>query len=1345
MTALRGQLAWATCADERLPVLAEMIELAAELRQAGGDDASAAAALDEALTLLREIREPLASAESPADDENYALTLYLIAQAGLLRDSGSDLDDAIACLRELRELLLAEPAEPADGLDVTQRPNPGHLADTEEIPDPEDPDPEDPDFDEIMAEVDVALGRALFARVQRPGGGVADLDGASAALIAALGWMASDAPGRLQLITALASQYATRYVGYSGTQDHRRAALALAAEGLASPDADEDTTAGCHVIVAWMTFTRQMTSEQRSTMLRQPEMEAVRRGESDAAAMIAAMGEVTIDPADAETALSHLRQISEGASLDADLNAIASTLSSLAHLAIMRTGRVSEDVDRVADQLQNAARQHPPDMIEQGELLGLRAALLAARASNDGYQDQLRPTAEALQEAAARLPAGHLVRGALITQLGQSLSEQVHQAGSADDVAGEIEQIVAALEQLPRDDPQFAYQLTYVATRVLHMQLSHRDTVPLDRLISQLKQTVSRLQPDDPMRSLGESMYWQAIGLQGSLQDRPDLIKESIDGLTQWASQSQADDVIRPVALLGVATVLIERYVMTGEIRHAVEADKYISQARAASGATGLLTEPNPGYPMLVHVRTVLAIARSRYDREDSPDTAEMIADLERAIALMKPDDELRPRLIASLESVRVMHHMQHNPAGPGIPLGQSRQAFDKILAEAQNINRDHADFPPLAAQAAAGLMLRALAEGDILAASQAISLMAEVCAVPGLTYRERPRMLNILGSVLLTRYHMSRNPRDLSLAIDRLEEARRAVEQELGSPYTTDVLQSLAGAYRIRGDAERGDVDRAVAIGLAALRERAGDVLLQDNDNNALRAARWATHDAGEMARWFLSRDRSGAAIAALELGRGIVLHAATSGAGLAEALEEAGHADLAAEWARTMSRGEAADSDAVGDLRYRIMLAIEGSPAEARLLAPPSLDDISAALSECGADALVYLLPRGEDGPGLAVLVDASGVVNRLSLPGLHAGAGSPVDVCLQARRAVAAAGEAKAGTSAVWDNWRRALDEQCDWAWRAAIGPVLDAVPARSYASRRLVLVPGGELGLVAWHAARLPITDSYRYAGQEAVFSYASSASQFVETARRQPRPWAEKPVLISDSEASLFTTADGIHYLHATHYPAAAVFGYARTVSGSVLAAPGADVARPSDVLDALPHKASAGASLLHFGCHGQAQVPVLTSHLKLGQESDGKKDIAISVAVKDILERARNRSGEAAGGLVVLASCLTDVAEADYDEALTIATAFLSAGASGVVAARWRVEDGHTALFMTVFHRYLNDIGQHPAQALRLAQLWMLDPGRTVPETWPKSLRNVAARPDLADPAVWAGFAYQGR
>ena len=295
--------------------------------------------------------------------------------------------------------------------------------------------------------------------------------------------------------------------------------------------------------------------------------------------------------------------------------------------------------------------------------------------------------------------------------------------------------------------------------------------------------------------------------------------------------------------------------------------------------------------------------------------------------------------------------------ARPQASVGRpERDAFDRILAEAQSIGRDHVDFPALAAQAAAGLMLRGVADRDKTAMGQAISLLAEACSVPGLTFRERPRMLNTLGFALLTRYDQSRDPRDLALAIDRLEAARRAVEQELGSPYAADVLQSLASAYRIRGDVGRGDVDRAVAVGLDALRERAGDVVLQDDDENALRAARRVTSDAGEMTRWFLSRGRTAAAIEALEFGRGTVLHAATSGARLAQALEDAGHAGLAAEWARHTSGQGAAD-----DLRYRVMMAIEGSAAEARLLAPPSLDDIKAALAASDADALVYLLPRG------------------------------------------------------------------------------------------------------------------------------------------------------------------------------------------------------------------------------------------------------------------------------------------------------------------------------------------------------------------------------------------------
>ena len=135
--------------------------------------------------------------------------------------------------------------------------------------------------------------------------------------------------------------------------------------------------------------------------------------------------------------------------------------------------------------------------------------------------------------------------------------------------------------------------------------------------------------------------------------------------------------------------------------------------------------------------------------------------------------------------------------------------------------------------------------------------------------------------------------------------------------------------------------------------------MLLQDTDDDALHVARRVTNDATEMARWFLARDRDSAAIEALEYGRGMVLHAATSGARLAEALD-GGHVELAAEWAAHTSGGEADD-----DLRYRAMPAIEGSPAEARLLAPPTLGEITAALRAATRTRSFTCCPTATTGP--------------------------------------------------------------------------------------------------------------------------------------------------------------------------------------------------------------------------------------------------------------------------------------------------------------------------------------------------------------------------------------------
>jgi CHAT domain-containing protein len=131
------------------------------------------------------------------------------------------------------------------------------------------------------------------------------------------------------------------------------------------------------------------------------------------------------------------------------------------------------------------------------------------------------------------------------------------------------------------------------------------------------------------------------------------------------------------------------------------------------------------------------------------------------------------------------------------------------------------------------------------------------------------------------------------------------------------------------------------------------------------------------------------------------------------------------------------------------------------------------------------------------------------------------------------------------------------------------------------------------------------------------------------------------------------------------------------------------------------------------------------------------------LSVARILAAAQNRPADAPGGLVVLSACASDLTTSAYDEALTLATAFLAAGAVSVVGSRWPVNDRSTACLMVMFHRYRTIDGLGDRDALRATHLWMLNPQREVPpELEPL---GVAGRRALADPTAWAPFTHHGR
>jgi CHAT domain-containing protein len=279
------------------------------------------------------------------------------------------------------------------------------------------------------------------------------------------------------------------------------------------------------------------------------------------------------------------------------------------------------------------------------------------------------------------------------------------------------------------------------------------------------------------------------------------------------------------------------------------------------------------------------------------------------------------------------------------------------------------------------------------------------------------------------------------------------------------------------------------------------------------------------------------------------------------------------------------------------RVGPASRGVPWSA-LLDPPGTDEVGGALRVLGLDALVHLVP------GTAVLTLADGTTRALDLPGLD---------------------DATRPVPADPDHGPAAVEELCAWAWTAAMGPVLAALPRSFARAPQLVLVPAGSLGAVPWHAAWSEVDGRRRHALQDAQISYIPAPRLLCESAARSVDPTSRRPT------------------------------GMGRAPGDPVAFAPARD----------------------HAG--------------------------------------AWRRTAE-----------------------------FLAAGSYSVASTLWPVPTDATELVLYMTEHYLTRRGLPPAQALRMAQLWMRDPKRGIPAAMPPELaaRGRAIGPhDLAD---WAGFTHSG-
>ncbi|MFF9089196.1 CHAT domain-containing protein [Streptomyces sp. NPDC014991] len=656
----------------------------------------------------------------------------------------------------------------------------------------------------------------------------------------------------------------------------------------------------------------------------------------------------------------------------------------------------------------------------------------------------------------------------------------------------------------------------------------------------------------------------------------------------------------------------------------------------------------------------------------------------------------------------------------------------------------------------------------------------------------EEARLRLALGRVML---RATTHRGDLSLldpCIAELSRVRALAARSHGLPMNVEALTELSTAHWMSAvtGGPRASEDRRASLDTRreALELMAADVLFQLGAEHALSVARAATGHGLWLALRCAEDRRPAEAVQALELGRALVLQTAAAAHGVPRLLADRGHPDLAERWRTQAPRhplqrgpgegdrvegdpgeGHPAEGRSVGNtgeahvaardplrpeiaagvaapgaelpssLRRKALAALgAGNGTGAReLLGTPDAAALTAALAASGADALVYLVP-GEGFcphiPGRALVLRPGGAEpSVLTLPLLLSPGSHQLDRYLAAAagRSREAAGPkaSRASREAAETEWRKALGELCDWAWPAAVGPVLESLEPLGRPPR-IVLIPCGPLGVVPWHAARehIPL-GGHRYACQDAVFSYAPSGAQFLRAATRDRLPVTGRRVLVTDPRLSLVWAEIETEALRSACYPDARRYGEFVAAEG-VPDAPGSC----DDLLAVLPGGGQP-AAVVHVSCHGVAGPSPTRSALSL---ADGELTVA------RILDHAAAAAPGPDGPLVVLSACETDLSTGDHDEALTLSTALVARGAADVVGSRWAVNDSATALMMAVFHHMLTSEDVAPADALRAAQLWMLDPDRRPPPGLDDPLRREAARADLHDIHLWAAFTHQG-
>lgn len=588
-----------------------------------------------------------------------------------------------------------------------------------------------------------------------------------------------------------------------------------------------------------------------------------------------------------------------------------------------------------------------------------------------------------------------------------------------------------------------------------------------------------------------------------------------------------------------------------------------------------------------------------------------------------------------------------------------ARQGFQR--AALQYRDQDNAAS---AAFAALGLARVALAQGRGADAAAAAQEAAAALAGSGIAGWRLDAEVQIAAA-------------EAALGQPAAARARYEAVREAAADLPALRMAALAGLGRLGARAGDGAAARAAFLEALDLVERERAALPDDEFRSALGAEVEQIHT--DLVALSLAEGESRRLLEDVDLGRARALVLSLPGtAGAASPPPQTERLRwLRAQWQQAMAEGETPRLSALeGEVRALEQALLEDH-RRARLLplgpagAPPIADPQSTNALPL-ADALQQALPddaalllwhrlKDAQGDRLLALVVTREAVDHLVLPA------DGLDERLQGLRFQIDSW--RHGGAALRRHAARLMARVQDHAqalyallW-APLAPLLGA-------RRRVIVVPHRELHYLPFAA----LHDGHHWLVQTHTLSLAASARAWLagvavsEVAAAQP--WSPV-VALGVAGPQLPEVAQELAAVAAVHG--------AQTV-----------LRLDAEATQAALASAAPTAGLLHLACHGRfrADNPAF-SFLQL---ADGPLTLH---DVRALRLQAR---------LVVLSACETGQSRmAPGDELLGLVRAFTLAGARGVLASLWAVEDGATALLLADLHQALHD-GALPAQALQRAQ-----------------------------------------